>query len=102
MSGAFRDAAVEGVSHDAADFVIVGSGAGGGAAARVLAEAGYSVVVLEDGPYVPSDKVGAIAFETSRTLMRHNGQMAAFGRAVVPILQGRCVGGTTFVRPFMT
>jgi choline dehydrogenase-like flavoprotein len=97
MSGAFHDAAQEGVAVDEADFVIVGSGAGGGAAARVLAEAGYSVVVLEDGPYVTKDKVSNIAFESMKTLLRYNGQMAAFGRATVPILQGRCVGGTTFV-----
>ena len=34
------------------DFVIVGSGAAGGVLARELSMAGFSVVVLEQGPYL--------------------------------------------------
>jgi choline dehydrogenase-like flavoprotein len=97
MSSPFHDAATEGVVVDSADYVIVGSGAGGGAAARTLAESGRSVVVLEEGPYVPSSQFGPLAFEGMHQLMRHSGQMAALGSAAVPILQARCVGGTTLV-----
>ncbi len=38
------------------DFIVVGSGAAGGAVAKELAVAGFEVVVLEQGPYLrPKD-----------------------------------------------
>src|SRR5262245_11466876 len=39
-------------TSDAVDFVVVGSGAAGGIIAKELSTAGYSVVVLEQGPRV--------------------------------------------------
>jgi choline dehydrogenase-like flavoprotein len=96
MSG-FHDASQSGISLDAPDYLIVGSGAGGGAAARALARAGARVVVLEEGPYVDRTMVGTIARESMLKLCRAQGKQAAFGRATTPILQGRCVGGTTFI-----
>src|SRR5690348_12071543 len=95
MSG-FVDATREGVPVDEVDWVIIGSGAGGGAAARVLARGG-SVAVLEEGPYVRTAQLGYLLSPSMATLFRNQGKQAAFGRAATPILQGRCVGGTTFV-----
>jgi choline dehydrogenase-like flavoprotein len=95
--GAFVDASQSGFPVDEADFVIAGSGAGGSAAARILAAAGHSVVVLEEGPRVTRREVGSIAGESMARLFRKAGKQAAFGRAATPILQGMCVGGTTFV-----
>jgi choline dehydrogenase-like flavoprotein len=43
--------------RDAYDFVIVGSGAGGGVAACVLAEAGASVLVVERGRWLGHDDI---------------------------------------------
>jgi choline dehydrogenase-like flavoprotein len=43
---------------DPYDVVIVGSGAGGGIAAYVLAEAGARVLVLEKGPWLSKDSFG--------------------------------------------
>jgi len=95
--GAFIDASDEGVAVDEADFVVVGSGAGGGAAARALAAAGQRVVVLEEGPFLRAADLGYVNRREMTRLFRNQGKMAAFGRATTPILQGRCVGGTTFV-----
>jgi choline dehydrogenase-like flavoprotein len=97
VSAGFFDATETSVTADVADFVIVGSGAGGGAAARALARAGARVVVLEEGPLVTRDQVNPFMRASMATLFRNQGKQAAFGRATTPILQGRCVGGTTFV-----
>jgi choline dehydrogenase-like flavoprotein len=43
-------------NNETVDFVIVGSGAAGGTMAKELSTAGYTVVVLEQGPYLnPAD-----------------------------------------------
>ena len=96
-AGAFVDGARAGLPIEDADFVIVGSGAGGGAAARVLAASGARVVVLEEGPRLRAEELGVSEGATRNRLFRNQGKQAAFGRAATPILQGRCVGGTTFV-----
>jgi len=41
---------------DEVDFVVVGSGAAGGVMARELSQAGFSVVVLEQGPWLTEEK----------------------------------------------
>jgi len=44
--------------RDAVDFVVVGAGAAGGVVARELSRAGFSVVVLEQGPYLRAADFG--------------------------------------------
>jgi choline dehydrogenase-like flavoprotein len=97
VKGRFVDAAREGVPGGEADFVIVGSGAGGAAAARVLAESGARVLVLEEGPRLEARQFGTNAGASMARLFRAGGKQVAFGRATTPILQGRAVGGTTLV-----
>lgn len=82
---------------DGADFVVVGSGAGGATAALVLAEAGHDVVVLEEGPAVRDEDRGLGSQEAFMRLFRDRGTQVAMGRSVIPMLQGRCLGGTTVV-----
>jgi choline dehydrogenase-like flavoprotein len=85
------------MTNDAADFVVIGSGAGGATAALVLAEAGKEVVVLEEGPAVRDEDRGLGPTESFMRLFRDRGTQVAMGRSVIPILQGRCLGGTTVV-----
>ncbi|HEY1691319.1 MAG TPA: GMC family oxidoreductase [Polyangiaceae bacterium] len=82
---------------EAADFVVVGSGAAGATAAVVLAEAGHDVLVLEEGPEVRDEDRGLGSHEAFMRLFRDRGTQVAMGRSVIPMLQGRCVGGTTVV-----
>jgi choline dehydrogenase-like flavoprotein len=83
--------------EDVADYVIVGTGAGGATAARVLAAAGHDVVLLDEGPRLrtadrPRDLLGAM-----RQSFRDFGTSATVGALPLPLLQGRCVGGSTAI-----
>jgi choline dehydrogenase-like flavoprotein len=79
------------------DVVIVGSGAGGAAAARVLAERGLDVIVVEEGPYRDARTYSRDPLRAMRELYRDGGLTACEGRPVIPLPVGRCVGGTTVI-----
>jgi ferredoxin len=79
------------------DVVVVGSGAGGAVVAAELAEAGWDVVVLEDGPYVPTGSFPPDALTAFRTLYREGGLTTMLGTPPVAFAEGRSVGGSTTV-----
>ena len=79
------------------DVVIVGSGAGGASAARVLSEAGLSVIVVEDGDYHDASTYTTDPFDSLPKLYRDSGLTACEGRPAIPLPVGRCVGGTTVI-----
>lgn len=83
--------------EESADFIIIGSGAAGSTAAQFLTEQGFSVIILEEGPYVPTHKFGVDVYPGMKSLFRDIGSQAAQGKAIFPILQGRCVGGSTTI-----
>jgi choline dehydrogenase-like flavoprotein len=82
-----------------ADVVVVGSGAGGAVVASVLARAGRSVVVLEEGDWVRPEEYGRLTpTGTMRRCWREGGLSAAMAVGETPfisLLQGRCVGGSS-------
>ncbi len=83
--------------EDVADFVIVGTGAGGATAARILAGAGHEVILLEEGallrtPDRPRHLLGAMS-----QAFRDFGTNTTRGTEPFPMLQGRCVGGATAI-----
>lgn len=78
------------------DAVIVGSGAGGAITAYELASKGKKVIILEAGPYVPSEQFTEMLAMAMGTLYQdHGGQTNQNGD--IAILQGACVGGSTVV-----
>lgn len=95
MIATFRDHP-KGVS-EACDVVIVGTGAAGGAIGKVLTDAGLDVVFLEEGPPIDKRRAGRSVAEASRHIFRDGGTQVAMGRSVIPVLQGRCVGGSTAI-----
>ncbi len=79
------------------DVAIVGSGAGGAAAAAILAEAGLDVMVLESGPYVDRTSYPTDPLDGLPLLYRDGGMTIASGKPAIPIPVGRTVGGTTVI-----
>jgi choline dehydrogenase-like flavoprotein len=83
--------------HEEFDYVIVGSGAAGATAARVLADTGLKVAVVEEGPYVETKDFGNKVFPAFRKMFRNMGATVAQGRAFIPVIQGSVLGGSTTI-----
>jgi hypothetical protein len=74
----------------------VGTGAGGGTAARFLAEAGLAVVLVEEGPLKSSADFRMRESDAYPELYQESAARRTRDKAI-GILQGRCVGGGTTV-----
>ena len=79
------------------DVVVVGSGAGGATVARIFAEAGLDVVIVEEGgPPDRRDFQGPVLARLGK-YCRQNGLTTTLGAPPIPVPMGRVVGGTTVV-----
>ncbi|MEV6561592.1 FAD-dependent oxidoreductase [Nocardia sp. NPDC051756] len=76
------------------DVVIVGSGAGGGTAAAVLAEAGLDVIVVERGKYYDDRDFGAGELAALEQLYAPG---ASSSEGQITLVAGTCLGGGTVV-----
>ncbi len=93
---AYRDRS-ESAYEGEADYVVVGSGAGGAAAAATLARGGAKVAIVEAGAWRDPDDYPSSAYGAMRDLMDDWGATVTMGRAFWPIVQARTVGGTTVI-----
>lgn len=83
-----------------AEVCVIGTGAGGAAAAAVLAERGFDVLLLEEGGYHDRKDFSAEPLEMTRLLYRDHGMTTVLGlpgSPSFPLPMGRCVGGTTTI-----
>ena len=78
------------------DVAIIGSGAGAGITAELLAKAGLSVVIVEEGPLKSSADFNQQESVAYPSLYQESAARKTQDKAI-NILQGRCVGGSTTV-----
>lgn len=78
--------------HTETDIVIVGSGCGGGVCAKVLAEAGHRVLVVDKGYYMPPNQLPVGADSTELLFEGESGGLSTVDGSFV-IAAGSCWGG---------
>lgn len=80
-----------------ADYVVVGTGAAGATAGFDLARAGRDVVLVEEGGWFRREDFRPDLYSALSRLWRDFGVQVALGRAMFPVAQGCCVGGSTTI-----
>jgi choline dehydrogenase-like flavoprotein len=80
-----------------ADYVVVGSGAGGATAAVTLARGGQRVAIVEAGPWRDPNDYPQTVYGAMRDMLDAWGSNFTRGRAFWPIVQGSLVGGSTVI-----
>ncbi len=78
------------------EYLIIGSGAGGGLAAGMLASAGRDVVLVEKGPYISEQNMTQREGEMVSSLYDRGGALATKD-ANITIFAGSCLGGGTTI-----
>jgi len=86
----------EAVSELACDVVIIGSGAGGGISAEILARSGLKVIIVEEGPLRTAKDFKMMEKEAYADLYQEVAGRQTLDKGI-QILQGRAVGGSTTV-----
>ncbi len=78
----------------ACDVVVVGTGAGGAVVGRELADRGHAVVFVEEGEHYRRADFDGSSVRAHQRFYRGG---IALGNAVIPVLMGRMVGGSTAI-----
>src|SRR5581483_11671324 len=77
------------------EVLVIGSGAGGATTAIELAQAGFEVVVLEEGSRHGLDSYGKSLPQAMQLLYRNRGMTPILGSVPIGFVEGRCLGGST-------
>jgi len=87
---------ITGPVRESADVCIIGSGCGGGASAKILAEAGKKVIVLEEGGHYTAKDFDSTEETAYQKLYQQRAGQATDNLGVT-VLQGKCVGGSSTI-----
>lgn len=99
----FTHQTITGPVDETCDVCVVGSGAGGATVAKELAEAGLSVILLEEGGHhQTSDFQKPISPESIINLYRDAGTTVIMGKPNILFTEGRCLGGSTTINGGMS
>jgi choline dehydrogenase-like flavoprotein len=79
------------------DVVVIGTGAGGAAAGVQLAEAGLSVVFLEEGRKFEAHELSTKQSWAVRNIYAERGTSVSMGNIIIPMPRGKAVGGSTLI-----
>lgn len=82
---------------DEAEVIVVGSGAGGGVVAALLAERGVDVLLLEAGGFEPAAAHTRFELEARQRLWWPTRLVSTSDDLPIALLSGRCVGGSTVI-----
>ncbi len=83
--------------HVRAQVLVIGSGAGGATTAALLAEAGFDVLIAEEGPWIDQDTITPFSLDQMDRQYRSGGVTVALGLPSIAYTEGRCAGGGTEV-----
>ena len=78
-----------------AEVLVIGSGAGGATTASVLAEAGFDVLIVEEGEWIDEGSVVPFSLDQMDRQYRSGGVTVALGLPSIAYSEGCCAGGGT-------
>lgn len=84
------------------EVLVIGTGAGGAVVGAELAQEGVDVTFVEEGSYNPTSSFTPYAQDSVPRMYRDGGTTMILGRAPIPFIEGRTVGGTTVLNGGMT
>ncbi len=79
------------------DVAVIGSGAGGAAAAWVLSQAGLKVCIIEEGRKWEPEQLSTKQSWALRNIYAERASSVAIGNVYLPMPRGRAVGGSTLL-----
>src|SRR3954468_476614 len=79
------------------DVAVIGSGAGGAAAAWVLSQAGLKVLIIEEGRKFEPQELSTKQSWALRNIYGERASSVAKGNVYLPMPRGKAVGGSTLI-----